>query len=116
VLLLNCHISSQRGRPIHFPATPDGLPDNHAIRLFEMSSVMPPVIRSQAARTLGRYLDEGARGFVFQADMAAVALFVEVGGQGAFLTKGSNTPSDAMPDAAGGSVQSPHKGSQFLTR
>lgn len=89
VLLFNCHISSLPGRPIQFPSSTDGLPDAHAARMFQMSSVLPPNVRSQAAKKIGRELGEGARGFTFQADMAAVAQFIDIGVQGALLAKGS---------------------------
>lgn len=77
-LLFNCHISSQRTRPILYPSNSNGLPDDFARTLFEMSSVLPDAFRN-AAIQLGVAVDENARGFVFNADPSTVVQFYSIG-------------------------------------
>ena len=80
VLLFNLHLSSDDAEPIVFPSSIDDLPDEHAARLFAMSSPLPERMRQVAMR---HQLDvgEGARGFVFNADISAVVQFLDVGTQ-----------------------------------
>jgi hypothetical protein len=79
-LLFNLHVSSDQSDPIVFPSTPHSLPDDYARLLFRMSSVLPPSLRSAAARQ-DLALAEDARGFVFNADISAVVQFLDVGTQ-----------------------------------
>lgn len=80
VLLFNLHLSSDDTDPIVFPSDVADLPDEHAGRLFAMSSPLPERMRQVALR---HQLDveEGARGFVFNADISAVVQFLDVGTQ-----------------------------------
>lgn len=77
-LLLNIHISSDRGSPIVFPSSDSGLPDDHARLLFQMSSELPPFMRNAAAQEQ-LPTSEGSRGFAFQSDAAAVIQFLDIG-------------------------------------
>lgn len=78
VLLFNIHLSSQSATPIEFPNSERELPDNFAQLLFRISSPLPPHM-STAARQEGYSLGEGARGFVFNADMVAVIKALDIG-------------------------------------
>jgi hypothetical protein len=78
VLLFNVHLSSHRAPPIEFPDTEAGLPDQFAQLLFRMSSPLPPYMRSIAQQD-GYNVSDGARGFVFNADIVAVIRFLDIG-------------------------------------
>lgn len=77
-LLLNVHLSSHRAEPIQFPDDEAGLPDQYAKLLFRMSSPLPPSMQS-VARQEGFEVGEGARGFVFNADMVSLIQFLDIG-------------------------------------
>jgi hypothetical protein len=77
-LLFNVHLSERRAPAVEFPATDDALPDDFARRLFGMSSPLPPHLQS-AARQEGYAVEDGTRGFVFNADAAAVIQFLDIG-------------------------------------
>ncbi len=78
VLLFNVHLSSQHATPIEFPDTESGLPDQYALLLFRMSSVLPEHIRA-AASEAGYRVSEGTRGFSFNADQVAFIKFLNIG-------------------------------------
>jgi hypothetical protein len=78
VLLFNLHISSQAGESLLFPETADGLPDDYARLLFEMSSPLPDYMRSFALQD-GYSVAPGARGFVFNGDIVSVISFLDIG-------------------------------------
>jgi uncharacterized protein YegL len=78
VLLFNLHISARGQRPVLFPGSNLNLPDDHARRLFSMSSPLPPPMLRQSG-ILEHPLEDGARGFAFNADMASVVLFLDIG-------------------------------------
>ena len=78
VLLFNAHISDSPANPVEFPASEGGLPDNFAARLFSMSSQLPPRLL-EAARGDGFAARDGARGFVFNADLVSVIRFLDIG-------------------------------------
>jgi hypothetical protein len=80
VLLFNLHVSSDKSDPVVFPSTPHLLPDDYARLLFGMSSVLPPTLQAAASR-LDLPLADGARGFVFNADISAIVQFLDVGTQ-----------------------------------
>jgi hypothetical protein len=80
VLLFNAHISSSSENAIEFPSSWVGLPDQYAQRLFRMSSELPPAMWN-AARQTGLKVYPGARGFAFNADLAAVVRFLDIGTQ-----------------------------------
>jgi hypothetical protein len=61
-----------------FPASGEGLPDELAQVLFEMSSVLPePFVRHAAAE--GFQLQPEARGMAFNADMVCLIQFLNMG-------------------------------------
>jgi hypothetical protein len=78
VLLFNCHISSQRAAKVEYPNDSSSLPNDFAKTLFNMSSPMPQEFRT-AASAVGIALPEAARGFVFNADAAALVHFFDIG-------------------------------------
>jgi len=80
LLLFNLHLSSDHSEPIIFPVQDRYLPDDYARRLHRMSSVLPDQMRAAANRQ-GLMLDEGARGFAFNADISAIVQFLDVGTQ-----------------------------------
>ena len=78
VLLLNVHLSSSTEPAIELPDTIEGLPDEHARQLFQMSSPLPFSMRA-AAEAEGHTVGLDTRGFVFNADPAALVRFLEIG-------------------------------------
>jgi hypothetical protein len=78
VILFNIHISSQKGTPIQFPDVDAGLPDDHARRLFNMSSLLPPHLQA-AAKQEGFRTSEMTRGFAFNADLVSLIKFLDIG-------------------------------------
>ncbi len=78
VLLFNIHISAKGDKPILFPNEDLGLPDDYARRLFSVASRLPAPMLRQAG-VLEASLAEGARGFAFNADLASVIMFLDVG-------------------------------------
>ena len=77
-LLFNVHLSERRAPAVEFPASDETLPDSFARRLFTMSSELPPHLQA-AARQEGYDAGDGTRGFVFNADAAAVIQFLDIG-------------------------------------
>jgi hypothetical protein len=76
-LLLNAFLSPSKAPITAFPRDPTGLPAPGP-QLFEMSSVLPePMIRN--ARAARMDVEPGARGFVFNADLAMLVRFLEIG-------------------------------------
>ena len=78
VLLFNIHLSSTAGAPVELPARPDSLPDAFAKQLFEMSSPLTPFMVGRA-KELGMAAEDGARGFVFNAQPVQVIQFLDIG-------------------------------------
>jgi len=78
VLLFNAHISPCSEKAIEFPDGEAGLPDEYARRLFRMSSRLPPAMQN-SARQAGRTVTAESRGFVFNADLASVVRFLDIG-------------------------------------
>jgi hypothetical protein len=82
VLLMNCHLSMTAADPFMFPASAEGLPDELARVLFQMSSVLPdPFVRLATAE--GLQLQPGARGMAFNADIVCLIQFLNMGTQAA---------------------------------
>jgi hypothetical protein len=77
-LLFNLHLSSSRGNPVTFPSSDAGLADQYAQLLFNMSSPLPDYMRGVAQQE-GFPVTEGARGFVFNADIVSVIQFLDIG-------------------------------------
>jgi hypothetical protein len=78
VLLFNVHISSHAAYPLLFPDREQGLPDDFARRLFQMSSLLPPRMAA-LAREDGFAVTDATRGFVFNADFDAIVRFLDIG-------------------------------------
>jgi uncharacterized protein YegL len=78
LLLFNCHISGTAGESILFSDSDEGLPDQFAKLLFNMSSVLPPAIRDSAQRE-GYQVSENTRGFAFNADLVELIRFLDIG-------------------------------------
>lgn len=78
LLFFNVHLSASSKRPIEFPDSHHGLPDEFAQRLFDMSSVLPPRLRLEAQRE-GFAITEESRGFAFNADLRSLIQFLDIG-------------------------------------
>jgi hypothetical protein len=78
VLLFNAHISNSPANPVEFPDDEAGLPDNFAKLLFRMSSLLPTRLMD-AAQGDGFSVGDGARGFVFNADLVSIIRFLDIG-------------------------------------
>jgi uncharacterized protein YegL len=78
VLLFNIHISARGERPTLFPSDNLSLSDDYARRLFTVSSPLPQAMFRQA-KILEATLEEGARGFAFNADLSSVISFLDIG-------------------------------------
>lgn len=77
-LLLNVHLSSSTEPAVELPDTIEGLPDEHARRLFQMSSTLPFTMRA-AAEAEGYSVGLDTRGFIFNANPSALIRFLEIG-------------------------------------
>jgi hypothetical protein len=78
VLLFNLHLSSSGASPVEYPGGEEGLADQFARLLFNMSSPLPDYMRGIALQE-GFAVSEGARGFVFNADIVSVIRFLDIG-------------------------------------
>ena len=78
VLLFNVHLSSSEEPAIELPDTPEGLPDDYAYTLYQMSSPLPFTMRA-AAEAEGFAVSRDTRGFLFNADPTALVRFMEIG-------------------------------------
>ena len=77
-LLFNCHISNAQGSSVLFADAEEGLPDQFAKLLYNMSSVLPEAIREGAQRE-GFPVSDGSRGFAFNADLVELIRFLDIG-------------------------------------
>lgn len=77
-LLFNIHISPLDANPIVFSSTESSLPDEHARRLFRMSSLIPQKIKEQANKDNISFENE-ARGFAFNADLVTLIQVLDIG-------------------------------------
>jgi hypothetical protein len=78
LLLFNAHLSSREEAPVEFPDQEEGLPDQYAKLLFRISSDLPGYMRA-AAGAEGYQISDGAKGFVFNADLVSVIRFLDIG-------------------------------------
>ncbi len=78
VLLLNCHLSMTASESCGFPSGEPDVSDQLAKALFQMSSPLPDPI-FQAAVAEGYQCQAGARGMAFNADMAVLIKFLDMG-------------------------------------
>lgn len=77
VLLFNVHLSSSSSQPIAYPNSSDALPDKYAQLLFDTASELTPFMLS-IAREQGYDPEAGARGFVFNGDLALVIQSLDI--------------------------------------
>ena len=79
-LLLNIHLSEMNAAPCQYPGDISRIPqgEKYAALMFEMSSVLPESNRRQA-ENLDLELEPNARGYVFNADMASLVQFLNIG-------------------------------------
>jgi hypothetical protein len=77
-LLFNIHISSNGSRSIEYPDSETALPDDKARLLFSMSSVLPDYMREMVKQE-GIQTSANTRGFAFNANLAAVIRFLDIG-------------------------------------
>ncbi len=80
VLLFNLHISEKSGASIEFPDNENNLPDKYAKLLFRMSSPLPRPMWDEA-RAAHINVTPTTRGFAFNAELAAVVRFLNIGTQ-----------------------------------
>lgn len=77
-LLFNLHVDAGDGAPLIFPNDERVLKDRFGKSLFRMSSLLPPHAL-EAAAAKGYDVRPGARGFVFNAGIEAIADFFDIG-------------------------------------
>ena len=77
VLLFNIHISARTGQPVVYPAHMPASARPQTTLLFEMSSFLPAPILAIARNEFA--LEDGARGFAFNADLTSFARFLNIG-------------------------------------
>ena len=78
-LVFNCHISQTPGIAVTFPS--DGQAAGFtglARELYELSSLLPEPMRRQA-QAKGYQLENGARGYVYNADLVTMIDFLDIG-------------------------------------
>lgn len=96
-LLFNAHLSAAQGQEVAFPATDTRLPNEHAATLFHVSSTLPTSMAEAASQT-GYPVEPRSRGFLYNAQPAAVIEFLDIGTRAATpsglveLTAGGDTP------------------------
>jgi hypothetical protein len=76
--LFNLHVDAGEGEPLIFPNDERAIKDRFGKALFRMSSLLPPHALEAAARK-GYDVRPGARGFVFNAGIEAIADFFDIG-------------------------------------
>ncbi len=80
VVLLTVHASSnQFSQQVFFPASDQVLPDHASKIMFEMSSALPEAMRQTAQDLIGVELEAGAKGIVYNADIAGIVQALEIG-------------------------------------
>ena len=78
VLVFNLHVSSDASPAISFPDSEVLLPNQYAKALFNVSSVLPNLMRTYALQQ-GFSGSSDMRGFVFNADVTSVVQFLDIG-------------------------------------
>jgi hypothetical protein len=78
LLLFNLSLSADTAAGGIFPSGTDGLGSAYAAKLFHMSSPLPPSMLDMA-RSQGIAVRPGAHGFAYNADIKALAAFMNVG-------------------------------------
>lgn len=78
VLLFNLHCSSKNYAPVEYPNSEETLSDEFSQLLFSISSPLPAYMKTIASQE-GKRVGDGARGFVFNADLVSVIQFLDIG-------------------------------------
>jgi hypothetical protein len=78
-LFFNIFLSPSGAKPVLFPSTAAGLPDPGPA-LFEISSPLTPKMTAMAPRH-SVAVQDGSRGFAFNADFATLVKFLDIGTQ-----------------------------------
>jgi len=79
VILFNINVSSRAAKPISFPSTSDGLPDQYATMLFDTASLLTPAMRTIAAKEYQLEVGDNSRAMVFNADSGLVIMALDIG-------------------------------------
>ncbi|MDR1284672.1 MAG: hypothetical protein LBJ88_00555 [Campylobacteraceae bacterium] len=77
-LIFNIHVSSFSANIIKYPYSDIDIQDEYAKQLFRMSSVFPQYLVDKALQRDYK-INNGSRGFVFNADAAEIVNFLEIG-------------------------------------
>ena len=77
-LVFNLHVDIGGHPPTIFPSSVAGLSDRYAHRLFRMSSGLP-MQTIQVAAQRGIVIEQGGRGFMFNADAKEIVDFFDIG-------------------------------------
>lgn len=85
VLLFNMHVSNTNIAKSMFASSEEGLATEEARRLFRMSSALPPHL-VKAAQARGFEIEDGARGYAYNADFVDLVHFLNVGTRQAELS------------------------------
>lgn len=78
VLLFNLHASVSTGESIAYPASDESISNKNSKLLYRMSSVLPTYLANYA-KEKGYSVVDGSRGFVYNADVADIAEFFDIG-------------------------------------
>lgn len=73
------HVSTLGNEPIVFPSAADALPDDFARWLYNIASPMPLWMQEIAAKEADLVVNEGRKGFCFNANLEALATFMDIG-------------------------------------
>ncbi|GGM75771.1 hypothetical protein GCM10007108_12120 [Thermogymnomonas acidicola] len=78
-MIWNCHLSETKTDPVSFPSDPGQLPpDKYARQMFSMSSLIPESMVA-IAREEYRDVSEGARAYVFNAQLEDLIKLLDIG-------------------------------------
>ncbi len=78
--ILTVHASSNElSHQIVFPLENKALPDHFSRIMFDVSSPLTPKMRSTAEELMGITVEDGARGLVYNADIAGIVQALEIG-------------------------------------
>jgi hypothetical protein len=78
-MVWNCHLSESKTEPVSFPSSDDSLPqDRYAKAMFEMSSELPDSLLAIAREEYSN-IEEGAKGYVFNAQLEDLLKLLDIG-------------------------------------
>ncbi|GHT82368.1 hypothetical protein FACS189467_7570 [Bacteroidia bacterium] len=79
LILMNAHIANESGLKLNLPNSKEAIQSNqYAVFLFDISSVLPEPL-AKNAKLGGFPVQDGARGFVFNADAETLVRFLNFG-------------------------------------